>query len=119
VQLRQLIALASALSESPGESLTRLALIDAGLPEPELQHWVMVRGVPTYRLDLAYPAHRVAIEYDGQAFHDSPEQGARDQARRRWLRDNGWTVIVVRREDLMSSAAQLWITHVAQALRMA
>ena len=105
IQLRQLIEIAHELAESPGESATRLAIIDAGLPPPELQHWVTVNGVPTYRLDLAYPAHRVAVEYDGREFHDSPEQRAKDAARRRWLREHGWTVIVVTKDDLASGSA--------------
>ncbi len=118
IQLRQLIEIAHALSESPGESATRLAIIDAGLPAPELQHWVTVNGVPTYRLDLAYPAHRVAVEYDGREFHDSPEQRARDAARRRWLREHGWTVIVVTKDDLASGSSR-WLDLLARELRLA
>ena len=34
--------------------------------------WVSVEGVQKYRLDLAYPHARVAIEYDGEEFHTSP-----------------------------------------------
>ena len=118
IQLRQLIEIAHALSESPGESATRLVIIDAGLPAPELQHWVTVNGVPTYRLDLAYPAHRVAVEYDGREFHDSPEQRARDAARRRWLREHGWTVIVVTKDDLASGSSR-WLDLLARELRLA
>jgi len=118
VQLRPLIDIADPLAESPGETLTRLAIIDAGLPAPVLQHWVTVDGVPTFRLDLAYPAHRVAVEYDGEAFHDSPEQRARDAARRKWLRDNGWTVIVVRKGDLVGGSGS-WLTRLAYELRIA
>ncbi len=40
-------------SESSGESFTRLAIADVGLPVPTLQHWVHDGGVPVYRLDLA------------------------------------------------------------------
>ena len=52
VQLRQLIPLADPRAESPRESWTRLAIVDAGLPCPEPQHWIEVDGVPTFRLDL-------------------------------------------------------------------
>jgi hypothetical protein len=117
IQLRRLIEVADGSSESPAESWTRLAILDAGLPAPQLQVWVHDRGMPIFRLDLAYPKHRIAIEYDGKAFHDSPEQRARDMARRRWLRDQGWTVIVVTREDLMSSGAGLWLDQLADCLR--
>lgn len=119
VQLRELAVVASADAESPGESWTRMAMLDAGLPRPQLQWWVTVRGVPTYRLDLAYPAHRLAIEYDGREFHESPEQQARDRERRRWLRDHGWTVIVVTKDDFSGVRLDRWLDDVRRALRLA
>jgi hypothetical protein len=51
-------------AESPMETRLRLVLIDAGLPCPAVQHEVIAGG-QRYRLDLAYPAVKVAIEYDG------------------------------------------------------
>ncbi len=69
VQLRALVPLVRPQAESQRESWTRLAMHDFGLPEPELQWWVNVDGVPTYRLDLAYPRARIAIEYDGREHH--------------------------------------------------
>ncbi|GGF49434.1 hypothetical protein GCM10011519_24230 [Marmoricola endophyticus] len=62
VQLRRLLSMADARSESFGESWVRYELLEAGLPVPELQWWVDVDGVPTYRLDLAFPLHKVAVE---------------------------------------------------------
>ena len=118
IQLRSLIPLADERAESPGESWTRMAIIDAGLPAPQLQWWVTVDGVPTYRLDAAYPAHRLAIEYDGRAFHDSPEQRAHDEARRRWLRDHGWTVIVVTKDDFTPARLDAWLGEIARILRV-
>ena len=59
-------------SESSGESWTRLEINDHHLPEPTPQFWVVIDGVPTYRLDLAYPRARIAIEYDGVQHHSSP-----------------------------------------------
>ena len=118
IQLRELIPLADADAESPGESFTRLAIADDDLPPPQLQVWVCVDGVPTYRLDLAYPHHRIAIEYDGRAFHDSPEQRARDEARRRWLRDHGWTVIVVTKDDFTPGARRRWLDDLRRGLEL-
>lgn len=76
VQLRALIDLIEPRVESARESWVLLALIDAGMPEPEPQWWVSVDGVPTYRLDFAWPQRRVCLEYDGVEAHDSPEHGA-------------------------------------------
>ena len=80
VQLRQLIPLADPRAESPRESWTRLAIIDAGLPCPELQVWIEIDGVRSIRLDLAYPRHRIVVEYDGEELHDqTPEQREHDR----------------------------------------
>jgi hypothetical protein len=116
VQARMLVGLADGRSESAGESWVRLAMLEAGLPEPELQCWVDVDGVPTYRLDIAYPKHKVAVEYDGAAFHDHPADRDRDERRRTWLREHGWTVIVVTRHKLGEQAVRRWTDEVARAL---
>ena len=45
------------------------------------QFWVVHRGVPLFRLDLAWPKHRVAVEYDGEEWHErTEEQRAADRA---------------------------------------
>ena len=51
---------------------------DQGLPLPEVNWWVSEDGVPKYRLDLAYPHAKVAIEYDGEEFHTSQEDKEAD-----------------------------------------
>lgn len=118
VQLRQLIPLADPRAESARESWTRIAIIDAGLPCPEPQFWIEIGGVPTYRLDLAYPRHRIVIEYDGEQFHDrTEEQKQHDRERRAWLHRNGWTVIVVRNGDFSGPALDRWLRQLRDALR--
>jgi hypothetical protein len=119
VQLRQLIPLADPRAESPGESWTRLAIIDAGLPTPTPQLWIQVNGVPTYRLDLAYPRARVVVEYDGREFHEGDDQERADEARRDWLRQHGWTVIVVDKDSFTPEALDEWLDRVRTALRLA
>jgi hypothetical protein len=116
IQLRESIELVDPRVESQRESWTLLAIVDAGLPRPEPQVWVEVDGRPTYRLDLAYPRRRVYVEYDGGEGHSSPEQRAHDRARRRWLRDHGWTVIVVREGDFTGDRLDRWIDEVRAAL---
>ena len=117
VQLRALIPVASPLAESPAESWTRLEILDDNIPAPEPQHWVEHLGVPLFRLDLAWPKSRVAVEYDGEEWHDrTPEQRASDRRRRRWLRDHGWTVIVVRKHQFSGPARDAWLREVRVAL---
>ncbi len=119
VQLRELVELVDGRSESSGESWTRLEIIDSGLPSPEPQYWVCIAGVPTYRLDLAYPHARVAVEYDGEEFHSSPDARANDGARRRWLQANGWKVIVVDKNSFTPTAIADWIAEVRGHLGLA
>ena len=116
VQLRQLVPLVRSEAESQRESWVRLEMHDFGLPAPELQWWVDVDGVPTYRLDLAYPQARIAIEYDGREHHASAGDRVRDEARRTWLREHGWTVIVVDASAFAPGADFDWLIAVRDAL---
>jgi hypothetical protein len=101
VQLRTLVPLADPRSESPGESVSRLRLIDGGLPVPELQWEILTPyGIVRFRLDLAYPDIKLAIEYDGWEFHSSEEAKALDRRRRQALRRDGWTFVVLTRDDV-------------------
>ena len=99
VQLRQLTRLVCPIVESPGESMTLLQIIDAGLPVPHAQFEVVAGGV-SYRLDFAYEELLVAVEYDGEEWHSSQEQVAHDSARRRRLRELGWTFVVLTKSDV-------------------
>ncbi|RJR23634.1 DUF559 domain-containing protein [Candidatus Microgenomates bacterium] len=47
----------------------------------------------SYRIDLALPAYRVAIECDGKAYHSTPEQKAHDRRKNAYLRRHGWKVL--------------------------
>jgi very-short-patch-repair endonuclease len=68
----------------PGESdpEKRIAdvLVRAGLPQPTRQHWVRIGG-RRYRIDLCYPAAKVAIEYDSWGYHMGRQAFDRDRAR--------------------------------------
>lgn len=115
-RLRTIVTLADPRSESRSESWVRLEIVDHGLPVPVLQHWVFIGGVPTYRLDMAYPHARVAVEYDGEDFHTRPEDRERDRQRREELRELGWTIIVLTKRDFALDAVDAWITRLRDAL---
>jgi len=116
VQLRGLIPLVDARFESQREAWCFLAIADAAITTPEPQVWIEIGGVPTYRLDLAYRRRRVYVEYDGHEAHSSDEQRAHDRARRRWLRDNGWTAIIVREGGFSGDALDAWLDELRAAL---
>jgi very-short-patch-repair endonuclease len=88
--IREVLGLADRRSESPMESRVRVVLVLGGLP-PQVQYPVVVNG-RRYRLDLAYPAQRVAVEYDGEA-HRLQARARRDLVREADLTAAGWTVL--------------------------
>ena len=91
--LLRALRLAHPGSESPWETRTRLLLLRAGLPHPEVQYEVLgPYGEVLARLDLAYPEHRLGIEYDGD-HHRERDAFRADLARHNRLRAQGWTVL--------------------------
>lgn len=92
-RVRRVLADAEPRSESPRETETRLFLKAAGYTEFVPQVDVPELG---YRLDLADPVHKIAVEYDGP-HHDDPVQQSKDRQRRNRLQAAGWIVIVVDR----------------------
>lgn len=117
IQLRGLVGLVDPRIESQREAWVLLAIADAGLALPEPQYWIVVDGVPTYRLDFAYRRRRVAVEYDGVEAHEKTiEQREHDRERRAWLRAHGWTVIVVRSGDFSDGRLEHWLGELRSAL---
>jgi hypothetical protein len=100
VTVRDLIPLADGRSESPMESEARLAMIDGGLPIPELQYEIIDGNGELRRLDFAWPDAGVAVEYDGLDWHSGPEAMQRDRRRTAALLDVGWVVIAIVFEDV-------------------
>jgi very-short-patch-repair endonuclease len=102
-RLAEVLRLADQRSGSPMETRIRLAVVGAGLPVPVLQH-----QVGPYFLDLAYPAIRLAIEYDGRD-HLTQERALRDLDRQAYLTAAGWTKVLrfraaeVYRPDVVAS----------------
>lgn len=106
-------------SASRMESWVRLTLVDAGLPEPQLDTDVYdERGRFLGCVDLAYPALRVAIEYEGDHHRTDAAQWHRDIVKHDDLVRAGWRVIRVTRQQLFSTPIAL-VARVAEALRVA
>lgn len=99
-QAYQALELSDARAESPPESRLRLQLVQAGLvPVPQFE----VRdaaGRFLARVDLAFPAVKVAIEYDGRAVHERDDVFARDRQRQNELVRAGWIVLRYTAADL-------------------
>ncbi len=53
-----------------------------------------------YLIDVAFPMLKIAIEADGDTFHSSEEQKARDSKRDTVLRQKGWTVLRFREQEI-------------------
>ena len=87
--------------DSPMETRTRMLLVLAGLPEPEVNLVVRdVEGALLRRYDLSYPEVGVAVEYDGRHHVERIEQWERDLGRRESLEDEGWRLLVVTSADI-------------------
>ena len=82
--------------DSPMETRLRLLIVLAGLPEPVVN--LRIRddfGVVVMRLDLCWPEHRLAVEYDGRHHVERVDQWERDHGRRDELENDGWRLLVV------------------------
>jgi hypothetical protein len=85
-QLRRAVELSNPLAESAMETRLRLVLVLGGLPEPVLQYRIADHdGAVFARVDLAYPAARLALEFDGREHFDE------ERSRRDRLRISDWT----------------------------
>lgn len=85
------IDFASPLSESPGESFSRVLMHELRFPAPELQHEFSVGG-RTRRSDFWWKALRLAGEFDGKAKYFDPDMTGGRTAEEVWwaekLREN-------------------------------
>lgn len=92
-KLLKVLVLSDAGAASPQESRLRVLLMRGGLPRPVTQHAVRnVAGTFVGRLDLAYPEHRVGIEYEGD-HHRERGTFQRDLRRINALNACRWVVL--------------------------
>lgn len=86
-------------SDSFPETFLRLALLEARLPEPDLQLRLDPDEPGSPAADLGYRKHRIAVQYDG-AHHRSREQHSRDIRRDELFVSAGWSYFKVNADDL-------------------
>jgi hypothetical protein len=94
--LHQILPLVDGGAESPQETRTRLALIDAGFPVPRTQIPILdPGGYLIARIDMGWEEWLVGVEYDGAQHWTDPVQRTRDIDRFAALADCPWTIIRV------------------------
>lgn len=93
------LSLVDGRAQSPPESWVRVACHLGGLPHPVPQFRVVGAGVWFGDVDLAWPAAKLIVEYEG-AYHFDGLQIAKDDARYARLVAAGWRVIRLSSADL-------------------
>ncbi len=103
-------------AESRPETLLRLALVDGGLPEPEVNVVITdPAGRFIARGDLVYRDWRLVVEYDGDQHRTSTAQFDRDVRRLEDLTSYGWRVLRVTGRSFFGDRNGV-VERVAQAL---
>ncbi|MFJ4172008.1 endonuclease domain-containing protein [Paenarthrobacter sp. NPDC089714] len=115
VRAREALHLMRVGADSVPESLLRLAMLDAGIAEPDLQVRLRPNDPVSPSADLGFRERRVAIQYDG-GHHLSEEQIFSDRRRDRAFEAAGWTVLVFGK-DCLSDGFTKAIVEIKKALR--
>ncbi len=102
-------------AESREETLLRLLLVAAGLPEPELQVELFDARGFIGRFDMVYREARVIVEYDGDQHRTSTRQYERDMVRIDRAIDDRWTLVRVRARGLFHARSET-VSRVQRAL---
>jgi very-short-patch-repair endonuclease len=102
------------VSEGVFEALVQRLLIDAGLPKFEPGHEVRVAG-RRYRIDLARPVEKIAVECDGRMGHGHEKAFEHDRVRNNDLELAGWLVLHYTWRRLVETPEAI-VAEVRQAL---
>ncbi|GAA2540007.1 type IV toxin-antitoxin system AbiEi family antitoxin domain-containing protein [Pseudonocardia hydrocarbonoxydans] len=85
---RQLITASADRADSAAERLLVTILRDAGIGG-----WVLGHPFGPWRIDLAFPARRVAVEVDGWAWHVDAERFRDDRRKGNAITRAGWSLL--------------------------
>ncbi len=88
---RAVVAMASAFTESPGESLLHWFVRALGLPAPRIQ-MAIKDASRLYFPDEAWPEYRVLAEFDGRIKYKAPESLWQEKQRQDALTRMGWRI---------------------------
>lgn len=115
--LRTALALARYGPLSRRETLLRLDLVRAGLPEPLPNHRVCAAGGELVAMvDHAYPEYRVGIEYQSDR-HRNPSEWRRDIRRLERLADEGWLIVQATSDDVSADGRMRDSARFAERVR--
>lgn len=117
VRAREALELMRVGADSAQETRLRLAMLDAGLPEPDLQVKLWPGDPFSPSADLGFRARRLAIQYDG-GHHLEEDQVFSDMRRDKAFRAAGWTVLVFGKDDAGENFASA-TRQIRRALRTA
>lgn len=95
------IAFADGRSESPLESIARIAFRDGGLPPPKLQALIGT-AADVVRVDFFWESYRTVVEVDGAMKYADPTRAIAQLERDSWLRSLGYEVVHVTWEEIMT-----------------
>ncbi|MFT3875493.1 MAG: hypothetical protein QM708_03550 [Propioniciclava sp.] len=123
--LTSVLEFADPRAESPAESLSRVSMLRAGIPRPELQFDIVnADGEWVARSDFGWPELGVVGEVDGRVKYDSPDRGrspseviAAQVQREELIKRCGWWVTRWDWETAVDH--QLLGEHLRQAFRAA
>lgn len=92
--LRDAMALVRPRTDSPRETMLRLLIVRAGLPEPDVNLELRNRnGAFMAWGDLAYARYKILLEYDGEVHRTDERQFHRDVDRLDEIMEEDWRVI--------------------------
>ncbi|MGY1682710.1 DUF559 domain-containing protein [Geodermatophilus sp. SYSU D01176] len=112
---RAVLPVADPRAGSPMESVLRWILHEAGLPTPDLQYVVRdAAGGFLGRADLAWPGHRVIVEFDGDV-HRERDVFVGDLRRQNRLIAAGWTVLRFTSADVLGRPQEV-VAEIRRAL---
>ena len=105
-------------SASAMETRSRLMVVRAGLPEPQLNaHVVSTTGQWLACCDLVWKGQRVVGEYNGVQWHEGSEREELDGIRRGGLEHDGWRVVDIVAADVFEPLSrQEKLYELAEAL---